>query len=51
MKARFPSVGKCQGAEVEVGGWEGEHPQKQGERKWNRGVAEGKPEQGITFEM
>jgi len=25
MKAHFPSVGECQGVEIEVGGWELEH--------------------------
>jgi hypothetical protein len=25
VKARFPSVGKCQGGKVGMGGWEGHH--------------------------
>jgi hypothetical protein len=28
VKDRFPRVGECQGDEVGVGGWEGEHPHR-----------------------
>jgi len=30
VKAHFPSVGECQGIEVEVGGWEWEHRVEKG---------------------
>lgn len=41
VKTRFPNVGDCQGVEVRVGGWEGEH-------LYGR-MGEGA--KGITFEM
>jgi hypothetical protein len=28
VKTQFPSVVECQGGEVGVGGWEGEHPHR-----------------------
>ena len=28
VKARYPSVGQCQGGEVGVGEWVGEHPHR-----------------------
>jgi hypothetical protein len=30
VKAWFPSVGECQGCEVWMGGYEGEHPHRSG---------------------
>ena len=50
VKAQFPSVGEWQGGEVGVVIWEGEHPHKSREGKWDRGP-EGKPGKGLTFEM
>jgi hypothetical protein len=44
VKTPCSSVGKCQGSEVGVGGWEGEHPHR------NRGW-EGSSGKGIPFEM
>jgi hypothetical protein len=35
VKAQCPSVGECQGGEVGVGGWVGEHPHR------NRGRGDG----------
>jgi len=43
VKACFPSVGGCQHVEVEVVGWEGEHPNR---KRW-RGM--GEREKGITL--
>jgi hypothetical protein len=45
VKILCPSIGECQGKEE--GGWVGE----QGEERGDRGFSEGKPEEGITFEM
>jgi hypothetical protein len=42
VKARFPSVGECQGGEVRVGGWGKEHhPRIRVRRDW-MGISEGK---------
>jgi len=44
----FPSLGKCQGIELGVGGWEWEHPYRDRRRRewvWERGERE------ITFEI
>jgi len=46
VKAGFPSGGKCQGVEVEVCGWEGEHLHSIRRRAMERGEL-GKV---ITFE-
>jgi len=47
VNAGFPSVGKCQGREAEVGGWVGKRPHRsRGEGRWDRGLAEDKPEKG-----
>jgi hypothetical protein len=46
VKALCPSVGKCQGQEVGVGGLV-----NSGGGGADRGVLEGKPGKGITFEM
>jgi hypothetical protein len=50
-KSALPSVGECQGGEVGVGGWVGEHSHRSKERGRGKGFAEGKPGKGITFEM
>jgi len=55
-KAGSPSVGKCQGRNVrgmsEGGGWEQGTPSyKKGYRGCYRGLMDGKPGRGITFEM
>jgi hypothetical protein len=49
VKVRCPRVVECQGEEVRVGGWVEEHPHRRG--GWYRGFPEGKPENGITFDM
>jgi hypothetical protein len=49
VKARFPSVGECQGQETGVGAGGGGGVRLEEER--GRGFLEGKPGQGITFEM
>ena len=54
VEARCPSIEKCYGADVGVGGWvEGEHPHRsRGEREGRRDrFVEGKLGRGITFEM
>jgi hypothetical protein len=43
VKALCPSVGKCQGQEVEV--------EEQGEGRGDKGFLEGKLGKAITFEM
>jgi hypothetical protein len=45
VKALYPSIGKCQGQEVGVGGLVS---RRRGE---GRGVLEGKPGRGTSFEM
>jgi hypothetical protein len=45
-KALWPSVGKCQGQEAGVG-----RLLSRGRGEGHRGVLEGKPGKGITFEM
>ena len=45
MKAHFPSVGECQGAEVGEGGWEWKH------LHGSKGRGDENGEKGITFEM
>jgi hypothetical protein len=37
VKAQCPSVGGCQGGEVGVGGWLGEHPHRSRRRRRRRG--------------
>jgi hypothetical protein len=46
VKVLYPSVGKCQGQEVGMGGLV-----EQGEGGGDREFSEGKPGKGITFEM
>jgi hypothetical protein len=46
VKVLCPSVGECQGQEVEVSGLV-----TKGKRGEDRGFSEGKPGKGITFEM
>jgi hypothetical protein len=46
VKALCPSLGECQSREVGVGGL-----MSRGEGEWYRGLSEGKPGKGITFEM
>jgi hypothetical protein len=41
VKTQCLSVGECQGEEVRVGGWVGEHPHRS--RGRDRGFEEGKP--------
>ena len=50
VKASFPSVGECQGGEVDVGGWASTIIEE-GEGRWDRGFAKGKLRKGITFEI
>ena len=41
VKARCPSLGECQGGEVRVGGWMGEHAHRsKGRGLWDRGLLE-----------
>ena len=41
MKAHFLNIGECQGSEVGVGRWEGEHPHRnRGRRIEERGSGE-----------
>jgi hypothetical protein len=41
-KAQCPNVGECQGGEVGMDGWFGEHPlRSKGEGKWNGGFWRG----------
>jgi hypothetical protein len=47
VKVLCPSVGECQGQEVEVGG---SGSRRRGEGR-ERGFSEGKTGKGITFEM
>jgi hypothetical protein len=52
VKARCPSVRECQGGEVGVGGWVGEHPHRsRGREDGIGGFQRGNLEKGITFEM
>jgi len=37
VKAPFPTVGECQGAEVGVSGWEGEHLHRSRGKGYRRG--------------
>jgi len=37
VKVHFPSVGECQGLDVGMGGWEGEHPHRRRGRGYGRG--------------
>jgi hypothetical protein len=46
VKALCPSIGECQGQEVEVGGLV-----SKGMGGRDNEFSEGKPEKGITFEM
>jgi hypothetical protein len=51
-KARFPSVGECEGGKVGLGGWVGENPHRIRENGGrDRGLVDGKQGRGITFEM
>ena len=37
VMTRYPNVGECQGGQVGVGRWVGEHPQRNRERRgWDR---------------
>jgi hypothetical protein len=49
VKTRFPSVGECQGEEVGVGGWVGDHPHRSKRVGYDRGFLEGRPEKGDTI--
>jgi hypothetical protein len=40
-KAQCSSVGECQGREVGVSGWVGEHPFRSREGGWDRGLQRG----------
>lgn len=47
-----PSAGECQGSDVGIGGWVGNHPQRgRGCRDGIEGFVKGKVEKGIVFEM
>jgi hypothetical protein len=47
VKVLCPSVRECQGGEVGVGRWVGEHPHRnRGKGRWDREFAEGKLERG-----
>jgi hypothetical protein len=49
VKAQCPSVGECQGREVGVDGWVGEHPHRS--RGGDREFLEGKLGKELTLEM
>ena len=52
VKAWFPSVDECLGAEARVGMWVEELPHRSGVRGgWHSGFAEGKQWKGTKFEM
>ena len=51
VQAGFLSVGECQGGEVGVGGWIGEHPHRSRVGGWNREFAGEKPGKKTTVEM
>jgi hypothetical protein len=46
-----PSVGKCQGEKAGICGWWGSTLIEAGGGGWDWGLLEGRPENGITFEM
>jgi hypothetical protein len=47
-----PSIGECQGGEVGIGEWVGEHPHRSSGRGGRiEGFCGGKPGKGITLEM
>jgi hypothetical protein len=51
VKARFPSVGKCQDREAGMGGKVVENASRSRSGRWNREFSEGKLGKVITFEM
>ena len=51
MKAQCPSVGECQGREVGVGGWVGEHLHRSKGKVYGLEGFPGDLRKGITFEI